>query len=153
MGRSRLLMRGIDPEDIVQEVRVRLWKTMGSEKKITNPKSYIKRVVNSVLIEEIRKARRRQELVVRTGEQELEAKTFRVEESVTTENPRQIVEEALGALRESRRRATRLFLLGLSIEEISLVFRWSQNKTRNLVYRGLADLKIELSRKGVDYED
>ncbi len=151
--RSGLRMRGIDPEDIIQEVRVRLWKRIGSEKKILHPQSYIKRVVSSVVIEEIDKARRREELIVRTGQEEMGAKASPAKKAMVSEIPLRVIEEALSALIESRRRATRLFLVGLTIEEISAALRWSPNKTRNLVYRGLADLKTELSRKGVDYED
>jgi DNA-directed RNA polymerase specialized sigma24 family protein len=32
-------------------------------------------------------------------------------------------------------------MMNFSIEEISDHFRWSQHKTRNLLYRGLADLR------------
>jgi DNA-directed RNA polymerase specialized sigma24 family protein len=40
----------------------------------------------------------------------------------------------------------------MSIEEIALYFNWSKDKTRNLLYRGLSDLKKILKEKNIDYE-
>jgi DNA-directed RNA polymerase specialized sigma24 family protein len=42
---------------------------------------------------------------------------------------------------ETRKRAVKLFLLDMSIDEIAEYYNWSRDKTRNLLYRGLADLK------------
>jgi DNA-directed RNA polymerase specialized sigma24 family protein len=41
----------------------------------------------------------------------------------------------------------------MTIEEISAYFNWSKDKTRNLLYRGLSDLKKILKKKDIDYED
>ena len=54
---------------------------------------------------------------------------------------KRIVDSALESLIDSRRKVVKLFLLNMTIEEISIFFNWSKNKTRNLLYRGLADLK------------
>jgi len=43
--------------------------------------------------------------------------------------------------------------LNMTIEEISIFLKWSKDKTRNLLYRGLSDLKKILREKGIEYED
>ena len=54
---------------------------------------------------------------------------------------------------ESRKKAVKLYLLNLTIEEISILLNWSKDKARNLLYRGLADLKHMLRKKGIEYEN
>ena len=149
---SDLLKMGIDPEDVLQEIKVRLWKKMGSEKKMTNPPS-LKKVVSSVLIDEIRKARTQEKVVSRAMEEKIEVKMEAAEKLASGEYQTQIIEDALASLMESRRQVMRLHLLGLNVEEISAALRWSQDKTRNLLYRALADIKNKLMRKGVDDEN
>jgi len=57
------------------------------------------------------------------------------------------------SLIESRRRAVKLFLLNMTIEEIAIYLQWSKDKTRNLLYRGLSDLKKTLKEKGIELEN
>lgn len=66
---------------------------------------------------------------------------------------REKLTEAVGLLIESRRRVVKLYLMDLTIEEIAAFYGWSKNKTRNLLYRGLADLKRLLQEKDIEYED
>lgn len=150
---SELIKRGIDPEDVLQEIKARLWKRLGSEKKLAHLPSYIKKVVSSVLIDEIRNARKQEKVIRSTIEKKSGLFKSGGESQPPDEYLTLTLEEAVGSLMESRRRVVKLFLSGLTIEEISAVLRWSQDKTRNLVYRGLADMKKILSQKGVEYED
>jgi len=46
--------RGIDPEDIIQEVKIKIWKTFGHEKNISLYSLYIQRTINSILVDQIR---------------------------------------------------------------------------------------------------
>ncbi len=69
------------------------------------------------------------------------------------EQLREKLAEAVGRLIESRRRAVKLYLLDMTIEEIAVFYGWSRDKTRNLLYRGLADLKRLLKEKDIQYED
>jgi len=63
-----------------------------------------------------------------------------------------MVGEAVESLMDSRRRVVKLFLLNMTLEEISIFLDWSEAKTRNLLYRGLDDLKKKLKEKGIEYE-
>jgi DNA-directed RNA polymerase specialized sigma24 family protein len=51
-----------------------------------------------------------------------------------------------------RRRAVGLHLQGLSASEVGRVMGWSEPKARNLVYRGLKDLRRELKEMGIDHD-
>jgi RNA polymerase sigma-70 factor (ECF subfamily) len=53
---------GLDPEDILQDVKIRIWKLIRDEKIISNYPSYIKKIVNSSVIDQLRKYRREEDL-------------------------------------------------------------------------------------------
>lgn len=145
---SPLLRSGVELEDILQEIRARLWKKLGSEKKMAHLSSYIKKVVRSVVVDEVRKARTEERLLRRAIEEEKGVWMSPSGKEPEREDLGLDLEKALGSLLESRRRAVKLFLFGLTVEEIAMVFHWSEDKTRNLVYRGLADIKKGLPGKG-----
>ncbi|MDH4271336.1 MAG: hypothetical protein OEW18_05100, partial [Candidatus Aminicenantes bacterium] len=49
---------GLDPEDIGQDVRLRLWRLLETEKNVANYASYIRKIVNSAVIDQLRKWKR-----------------------------------------------------------------------------------------------
>ena len=61
------------------------------------------------------------------------------------------VERAIDAIHPSRRPVVRMHLLGHSRDEIARLLGWSEAKTRNLLYRGLADLRERLLAEGVQW--
>jgi RNA polymerase sigma-70 factor (ECF subfamily) len=61
------------------------------------------------------------------------------------------VEEAMARLPESRRLAVGLHLQGMTTDEIGDLMGWSEPKARNLVYRGLKDLRGKLRSEGIEY--
>ena len=141
---------GLDPEDIVQEIRVKLWKLIVSEKKIINYPSYIKKIVSSSVIDQVRRIRREQSILdcekkKYLAENELQYK-YNISKIINLE---QIVEKAVDSLQESRRQVVKLYLLNFNINEISSYLNWTKAKTRNLLYRGLADLKKILKKSDI----
>jgi RNA polymerase sigma factor (sigma-70 family) len=58
------------------------------------------------------------------------------------------VAEAIRELSEARRVPVRMYLSGYTRQEIASQLGWSEAKTRNLLYRGLEDLRNELRRRG-----
>jgi RNA polymerase sigma-70 factor (ECF subfamily) len=138
---------GLDPDDISQDVRIKIWKLLHSEKNISNYASYIKKIVNSSVIDQLRKFRREEGIF--NHEKHVAENEF----AYSMELSRfKCLEEAVGkavdSLIDSRRQVVKLYLLNLSIQEIAGYLGWSTDKTRNLLYRGLADLKKVL--KGMD---
>jgi RNA polymerase sigma-70 factor (ECF subfamily) len=144
---------GIDPEDVIQEVKIKIWKKLGPEKNIAHRSSYIQRIINSTLVDLIRNARRQERLILH------EKQKLQFEEGRNLHNPSRAtalsewVGEAADSLLESRRKIVKLFLADLTLDEISSILNCSRDKTRNLLYRGLADLKEKLKDKGVEYEN
>lgn len=140
---------GIDPEDLVQEIRIKLWKIFKSDKKIQNYSSYIKRVINSIIIDQIRALRRYEKIIDLEKQRNLQDQGI----SNLPIRIRKDVNLAFNSLIESRRKVVRWFLFGLDISEISKILKMDETKTKNLLYRGLNDLKNILRSKGVEYED
>ena len=144
---------GIDPEDIYQEVKIRIWRILKNEKKIDNYSSYIMKIVNSTVIDQIRKSRRQGEIIL--AEKQKNISENRNSYKILNKDEyllKDIIGQAVDNLRESRKKVVKLYLLNLTIEEIAALFGWTKHKTRNLLYRGLNDLKKEIRNRGVDYE-
>ena len=124
------------------------------EKEIANFPSYLRKVVSSSVIDMLRKLKREEGVFHYEKQNRIsEMKINYQSELAAQELLREKLGEALGRLIESRRRVVKLYLMDLTIEEIAAFYGWSRNKTRNLLYRGLADLKHFLKEKDIDYED
>jgi RNA polymerase sigma-70 factor (ECF subfamily) len=145
---------GIDPDDIFQEVKIKLWNVLSDEKKIYSYSSYIKKIVNSCVIDQIRKSKRQEGVISNEKRKKISDRRSFYKKHNSYENElKNMVGEAVESLMESRRRVVRLFLLNMTLEEIAIFLNWSEAKTRNLLYRGLDDLKRMLKEKGIEYED
>ena len=55
--------KGIDPDDIFQDVKIKIWKILNDEKKIENYASYIKKIVDSSVIDQLRRMRREEHIL------------------------------------------------------------------------------------------
>jgi len=143
-----------DSDDISQEVILKLWKVMNNEKKINHYSSYIKKVVNSTIIDYLRKSRMQKKVLsFKMQERISEKRTSFKRNNFSDHNLKEIIHKAVEDLIESRKKVVKLYLLDLTIEEISILFNWTQDKTRNLLYRGLSDLKNNLRKNGIEYEN
>lgn len=140
--RFNLLKYGLDPEDILQDIRIRIWKLLCNERPIQSPTSYIRRIINSAVIDQLRKRRRDDSLVLFEKRKRIAERSFSYSgESMQNRFFEQRVGKAVELLKDSRRQVIKLYLLNLNIKEISAYMNWSQDKTRNLLYRGFADLR------------
>ncbi|MFK7957719.1 MAG: RNA polymerase sigma factor [Lysobacterales bacterium] len=157
---QRLLDPAIDVDDIEQEVRVRLWRALNTETSVTHAASYLRTVVNSALIDAVRRAQAR-ESSRRGGEfdeqmhssHSSDAMTDPVQGDVRLSELSNLTEQSLQTLNPNRRRAVSLRLHGLAVNEIGQLCGWSSAKARNLVYRGLDQLREELSKRGITIEN
>jgi DNA-directed RNA polymerase specialized sigma24 family protein len=146
INKYRVLDYGIDPEDISQEVKIRLWKTLRNDNSIKKPISYIRKVVSTVVLDQFKKIKRddiifKLEKTKHISEPALNYTMDRVDCDHVTQS---ILNIALNQLILSRRTVVKLHLLNMKVEDIAIAFKWSNNKTRNLLYRGLSDLKRKL---------
>jgi RNA polymerase sigma factor (sigma-70 family) len=142
---------GIDASDIAQEVKIKLWKVLQSEKKIKYYSSYIERVVYSTTIDTMRKLKREKEIL--SNYQFSEKEKNPTPDISQEQELNQIIGQAVDSLKEPRKKVIRLYLLGMDIEETAHFFGWTRDKVRNLFYRGLNDLKEVLRKEGVQYEN
>jgi RNA polymerase sigma-70 factor (ECF subfamily) len=133
---------GIDPEDISQEIKIKIWQILKDEKKIKNYSSYIRKIVDSTVIDQLRRKRRQEGIIKREKLKRIsEQQGFYAMRSSAEKIPHHKMGMALDSLMKSRQKVVRLFLLNMTLEEIAISLNWSKDKTRNLLYRGLADLK------------
>src|SRR5438270_163805 len=151
---------GIQINDIEQEARVRLWQALQREKELSEPASYIYRIAVTTTIDAVRRviARREDQLQSQTDGEEPGTPILA---TTSTQSPEAIAERhqlmstivaAVGSLAENRRIAVELHLQGLNLAEMAELLHWSEPKVRNLVYRGLDDLREALRREGIDYQ-
>ena len=59
------------------------------------------------------------------------------------------VNAAVDTIPVTRRPVVRMYLMGYPREEIAALMGWTEAKTRNLLYRGLADLRQALTARGI----
>jgi RNA polymerase sigma factor (sigma-70 family) len=148
---------GIQINDIEQEARLRLWRALGREKEFASPASYIYRIAVSATIDAVRRVIARREDQLRTaGEGDMAVHEEPVvvndaEEAVERRELMEKISQALATLHDNRRRVVELHLQGLTLEDISALLGWTEAKVRNLVYRGLDDLREALRREGIEY--
>jgi len=144
---------GVEPAEIEQEVRVRLWRTFERERDLREPASYLYRVAAAAAIDAVRRrrARREESLDPLGGEEgnDFPASGASPEAAVLQRELRMAIGSAIASLPEPRQQAVRLHLLGFSTGEIGALAGWTEAKARNLVYRGLADLRGRLVEDGI----
>jgi RNA polymerase sigma-70 factor (ECF subfamily) len=138
-------------EDLVQDAFLRIMDVARkSERELKLPSSYLYKVAHSVLIDEIRRVRRKRETALEEGEPVQTESPSGNPEAVAAgrEIGRGILACLAGLLRE-RRLGVTLYLQGHSVPEAARILDWSPKRTENLVFRGLADLRQCLAAKGM----
>jgi RNA polymerase sigma factor (sigma-70 family) len=149
-----------DLDDIEQEVKIAIWKEIRkSEKEIRNLGSYIWRVAYTTTSKVMKRlTEHRKELVDVNEDGQPEEETFRTADAsgpdyrYQNEELLRIVRKTVDLLIDSRRQVVKLYLTGMSADEISEYFGWCDGKARNLLSRGLADLRLKLLEKGIELE-
>jgi RNA polymerase sigma factor (sigma-70 family) len=141
------VVRGTRPDlgdEVVQRVAEALWKRLQSAQAIDEPSSYLYRCAIRETIRLIKQDYGDVELetvqVVSTApspEHELEGRRLAAE-----------VDSVLGGMAPDRAQAVRAHLAGFTVEEIMQTHAWPYQKARNLIARGMADLRAALSARG-----
>jgi len=153
---------GLQFSDIEQEARLRLWRALQSEREIADLASYLYRIAVTATLDAVRRVKTKREEQLRLAEEAEEDEggphSLVVDPAHSPEllaERQQIVrkvEAALARLPDNRRRAVGLYLEGMTSQEIGDLLGWSEPKARNLVYRGLKDVRQQLRAAGVEYE-
>lgn len=141
-----------DLDEVVQEVRIRLWRADPSGEQIGRVgASYVYRTAVSAALDLLR--RRRAHAADRTDSvhdlsERLPSREHASSELESGELTARIL-AAVDLLHPTRRPVVRMYLSGYEREEIAELMGWSEAKTRNLLYRGLADLRARLVEMGI----
>ncbi len=151
---KNLFQSRIDPEDVEQEVRFKLWKFLKKGNQIDNLPSFIMKVVYTITMDELRRMRKQ---MPPGGLVELKHLYFvsgEVSGSGFGESPENLLEqqelsrqvrEAIESLSENKKQVLRLYVQGMSVDEICAFFGWDRIKVRHFLYRGIEDLKATFS--------
>lgn len=149
---------GIDPDEVEQEIRIRLWKTLQRERNIDHPASYLHKTALSVIVDLVRRRSARPDLSMADAlDTTLESDTVSPEagapEQVAERHAfAQAVMQAVASLPERRRRPVQLHLQGFGTAQIGVLLQMSEPTARNLVYRGLEELRERLASQGWGHE-
>lgn len=145
-----------DLDEVLQEVRIRIWRADPSGEQIERlGASYVYRTATSAALDLLR--RRRAHAADRT--ESVDDRPDALPDSArgplgdveTSELSARIL-AAVDTLALPRRATVRMYLNGYEREEIAELLGWSEAKTRNLLYRGLADLRRRLTELGITLE-
>jgi RNA polymerase sigma-70 factor (ECF subfamily) len=112
--------------------------------------SYLYKVAYSVLVDEIRRMRRRPETDLDDAPvAPLAPARDDPERTAASKEIGRNIQECLAAMKRERRLAATLHLQGHTVPEAARILDWAVKQTENLVYRGLADLRKCLLAKGI----
>jgi RNA polymerase sigma-70 factor (ECF subfamily) len=143
---------GIDPSDVEQEVRIRLWRALERDRSGAFHASYIQRVVASTVIDALRRAEVRAAEPLPDEDDEPggigEAPVGPDRRAGDVEHMQGLA-RCLAEIPERRRLPITLHLQGFALQEIAdLAGIPSAEAARKLVSRGLEELKIRLREMG-----
>jgi RNA polymerase sigma-70 factor (ECF subfamily) len=145
---ARHALRGADVDELVQDVRVRIWKGRTTSEEIESlPTSYIYQTAKSAALDMMRRRRREAARTDEIGDEAVTAVAgpARADDPASLRELERQVESALAQLVPSRRVVVRMSLAGYERQQIVERLGWSEGKVRNLLSRGMNDLRTHLS--------
>jgi RNA polymerase sigma factor (sigma-70 family) len=150
-------LSGSDIDEIMQAVRIRLWQALGEDERIATVKPfYVRQAAMSAALDLIRQRRgRKEDTILDCGVPRLEIMEAREAgpgELIERTEVEEAVGRAIDALPARRQPVVRMYLAGYNSSEIAGVFGWSEPKARNLLYRGLSELRTILQAAGLTPE-
>ena len=139
-----------DREDIEQVVLVALWRQLAREQTIDHPASYVYRAAVRETVRAVARLQARPDQQRPEGLGDVPAEgPVDGERAVEARQQREVLAAALRTLSAERARAVRAHLAGLSVEELMQLSGWSYQRARNLIARGMADLRSVLRSRGL----
>lgn len=140
----------LDPQDIEQEIRIKIWKSIRKGINIDKLPSYIKKVAYTATIDELRRLRKqapyrstfdwgRMLILVQEGLSDSNGEN--PERGYDRLESELAIAPLLEKLSQDRKRVLQLYACGLSVDEICECFNWDRTRVRHLLYRGIDDLK------------
>jgi RNA polymerase sigma factor (sigma-70 family) len=134
-------------DDIEQTVIVSLWQQVSREQNIDHPASYIFKAAVRETVRAVRRERAYEERAT-ASDASSGVQQPNPEEIAASRQRREALAAALASLAPDRARAVRAHVGGWSVQEIMELTGWSYQRTRNLIARGMADLRSALVERG-----
>jgi RNA polymerase sigma factor (sigma-70 family) len=152
-----LVRRGLDADDIEQEVHIRLWKALERDRNGLFHASYIHRIVLTTVVDAMRRhsVRAADALPEDADGHTTEALVERhgPEHQAGDDQRMAVMMRCLRGLSPRRRQPVALHLQGFGFPEIGELVGVSAESARKLVSRGLDDLKAALREAGLESEN
>lgn len=149
---------GLDADDVdalLQEVRIRLWRGHDSPETLGGVgSSYVYQTAVSAAVDLLRRrraARTGVEVVVEVPEM-LASSTAGPARDVMAHDLEERVFLTVDRLPDARRAVVRMYLAGYGRREIAAALRWDETRVRNLLHRGLTELRTLLVEQGIGPE-
>jgi RNA polymerase sigma factor (sigma-70 family) len=137
-------------QDIEQAVVMGLWQQLKREQTIQHPASYVYRAAVRETIRTLQRERaqkaRSEEGSDPDGAPSPQGDPFA---ALRAKEQGEAIEGSLEQLAPDRRRAARAHLAGFEVAEIMDMYGWTYQKARNLIARGMADLREALRSRGI----
>lgn len=149
---ARFQLHPAELEELRQEVRLRLWRAIGDGDRIRAlAATYLYRTASSSAMDLIRRRRSAGKIPLDAPEslQLLDSGPSAHDELERAELTAH-VDVIIGTIPASRREVVRLYLAGHRVCEIAARFGWTETRVRNLVFRGVAEVRARLRDAGVD---
>lgn len=150
----------LDPDDIVQEVRIRLWRGLQRDRNAVFSASYLQRTVLSVVVDAVRRTPPKSESVeeIATSTSDLLPEGLVQRDGPEADSQSgavaRVLEEALQALPQQRRWAVTFTLQGFAPSECGELLGVSGEAARKLAERGLVTVREFLRQRGFgDFDD
>ncbi len=132
-------------EEVEQKVLIGLWKQISREQTVQHPPSYIYRVAVRETVRALREeARRGESQDAGASLAQLEDAGTNPHEALVRREQAHELEGILARLSPERGQAVRAHLLGFEVREIMSMTGWNYQKARNLIARGIADVRRAL---------
>ena len=133
-------------EDIEQQVLIELWRQVDREQKIDHPSSYLYRAAVRETVRVLKRELSREASA--SGAEEMRGGESPFQSLAVKEQAEQ-VEACVAALPADRQRAVRAHLAGFDVREVMRMHGWPYQKARNLIARGMAELRAALHDRGI----
>jgi len=146
--------RGLPAEEIdeiLQDVRIRLWKAHPDSENLERlGAAYLVKVVSSAVVDRLRRQRRADTSLDAANNMATVPDALQVlpPDVIERDALAARLEQALATLPANRRLLVQLHLEGYDREEMAGMTGWTEAKVRNLLYRGLDDLRACLRSDG-----
>jgi len=144
-------------DDLLQEVRIKVWETCQRDNNSSLNTSYYMRVVNSAIIDCLRRHRGTLAHSQRDHGDDNEDILERMDANLP--GPDQLIDAglrsdrlqaAISSLPTDRARAVALYLQGFNAAEIAELMQCDKHRAHNLAYRGARELKQKMAQNDSD---